>query len=389
MTRRCSDITLEPTSYNSPTVSESWAPTLVAPTIKQMITATTRTMVMRESLAREGTVEVRNDARRVRDGTSRVIVVPMHRRSFMQHGAMAAASLAVGGVSFAQPPSRRFTMNLVTFMIGVTVKSQAEANALAVRHGFESVEARGQDFLTMSADDVTRLRDQMTRDRLTWGAGFLPNDARADAAKHEEAIKDLPAFAAGLRRAGVTRVGTWISPASDSLTYLQNFKRHVERVRAIGRILGDHGVRFGLEYIGTPSLRRGRPHPFIHTMAEARELLAEVGASNVGIVLDSWHWWTSGDTVADIRTLTNTEVVAVDLNDAPTGVALDEQRDNQRELPGATGVIPIKDFVAALVDIGYDGPARAEPFNAALNALDDDPACAKTIAAVKQVVGST
>ena len=54
----------------------------------------------------------------------------------------------------------------------------------------------------------------------------------------------------------------------------------------------------------------------------------------------------------------------------------------------STGVIPIKDFVAALVDIGYDGPARAEPFNAALNALDDDAACAKTIAAVKQAVGS-
>ena len=78
----------------------------------------------------------------------------------MQHGAMAAASLAVGGVSLAQPPSRRFTMNLVTFMIGVTVKSQAEANALAVRHGFESVEARGQDFLSMSDSDLARLRDQ-------------------------------------------------------------------------------------------------------------------------------------------------------------------------------------------------------------------------------------
>ena len=311
----------------------------------------------------------------------------MQRRAFIQNSALAAASLTVGGTSFAQPPSRRFTANLVTFMIGVTVKSQAEANALAVRHGFESVEARGQDFLSMSADDLARLRDQMRRDRLVWGAGFLPNDARADAAKHDEAIKDLPAFAAGLQRAGVTRVGTWISPSSDTLTYLQNFKRHVNRVRTIGRILGDHGVRFGLEYIGTPSLRRGRRHPFIHTMAETKELLAEVGASNVGFVLDSWHWWTSGDTAADIRSLKNSDVVAVDLNDAPAGVALEDQKDNQRELPAATGVIPITDFVAALVDIGYDGPARAEPFNALLNALDDEAACAKTIAAVKQAVG--
>ena len=317
----------------------------------------------------------------------RVIVARMRRRSFLQHSAIAAASVAVSGVSFAQPPSRRFTLNLVTFMIGVTVKSQAEANALAVRHGFESVEARGQDFLTMSADDLARLRDQMKRDGLVWGAGFLPNDARPDAAKYDEAIKELPAFASGLQRAGVSRVGTWISPASENLTYRQNFTRHVDRVRTIGRILGDHGVRFGLEYIGTPSLRRGRRHPFIHTMAETKELLAEVGASNVGFVLDTWHWWTSGDTAADVRTLKSQDVVAVDLNDAPTGVALEDQKDNQRELPATTGVIPIKDFLAALIDIGYDGPARAEPFNAALNALDDAAACAKTIAAMKQATG--
>ena len=316
------------------------------------------------------------------------IVARMRRRSFLQRSAFAAASVAAGGVSFAQPPSRRFTLNLVTFMIGVTVKSQAEANLLAVRHGFESVEARGQDFLTMSADDLARLRDQMKRDGLVWGAGFLPNDARPDATKYDEAIKALPAFAAGLQRAGVSRVGTWISPASDNLTYRQNFTRHVDRVRTIGRILGDHGVRFGLEYIGTPSLRRGRRHPFIHTMAETKELLAEVGASNVGFVLDTWHWWTSGDTAADVRTLKSQDVVAVDLNDAPTGVALEDQKDNQRELPATTGVIPIKDFLAALVDIGYDGPARAEPFNAALNALDDAAACATTFAAMTQAVGS-
>ena len=122
-------------------------------------------------------------------------------------------------------------------------------------------------------------------------------------------------------------------------------------------------------------------------MAETKELLAEVGASNVGFVLDSWHWWTSGDTAADIRTLKGQDVIAVDLNDAPSGVALEDQKDNQRELPLTTGVIPIKEFIAALVDIGYDGPARAEPFNTALNALDDAAACAKTIAALKLAVG--
>jgi sugar phosphate isomerase/epimerase len=295
--------------------------------------------------------------------------------------------MATRGAIFAQTPGRRFTLNLVTFMIGVSVKSQAEVNALAKRHGFESVEARGQDLAAMTTDEIARLRQDMQRDGLVWGAGFLPNDARPDAAKHDEAIKALPAFAAGLQRTGVTRVGTWVSPASDTHTYLQNFKRHVTGIRSIASILGDHGIRLGLEYIGTPSSRRPRRYAFVHTMAEAKELLADVGAANAGFVLDTWHWWTAGDTAADIRTLKNQDIVAVDLNDAPAGIPLDEQKDNQRELPATTGVIPVRDFVSALLEVGYDGPARAEPFNAALNALGDDEACAKTIAAVKRAVG--
>ena len=43
-------------------------------------------------------------------------------------------------------------------------------------------------------------------------------------------------------------------------------------------------------------------------------------------------------------------------------------------------------FASALVKIGYDGPARAEPFNAALNALEDNEACAQTIAALRKAI---
>jgi sugar phosphate isomerase/epimerase len=44
-------------------------------------------------------------------------------------------------------------------------------------------------------------------------------------------------------------------------------------------------------------------------------------------------------------------------------------------LPAATGVIPVKQFLDALLQIGYDGPIQAEPFNAALRALPVDQAC--------------
>jgi sugar phosphate isomerase/epimerase len=310
----------------------------------------------------------------------------MRRRTFLRAGAMAAAA-TLARPSLALPASRRFTINLVAGMIGVVARTQAEVNALAKAHGFESVEARGAELAAMSADELARLKEEMQRDGLVWGAGFLPNDARADAPTFTEAIKGLPAFAAGLQRAGVTRVGTWISPGSDDLTYLQNYKRHVERVGLIAGILDDYGIRFGLEYIGTPALRRTRRFAFIHSMTEARELFADVGAGNLGFVLDSWHWWTAKESLEDLRRVRNRDVVAVDLNDAPAGIPIDDQKDNQRELPAATGVIPVDQFVQTLVEIGYDGPVRAEPFNATLNALENDEACARTIDALRRALG--
>ena len=114
--------------------------------------------------------------------------------------------------------------------------------------------------------------------------------------------------------------------------------------------------------------------PFIRTMAEARELIAAIGEANVGLVLDSFHWYCAGDTVEDILALDKSDVVACDLNDARADLSRDEQIDGTRELPGASGVIDLKAFLGALVEIGYDGPVRAEPFNKTLNEMDNEAA---------------
>ena len=79
-------------------------------------------------------------------------------------------------------------------------------------------------------------------------------------------------------------------------------------------------------------------------------------------------------------------MVSVDLNDAPAGLTAEQQLDNQRELPCATGVIPVAKFLGVLNAIGYDGPVRTEPFNQALNDLPNDEACAKVIQAMRRAV---
>jgi sugar phosphate isomerase/epimerase len=124
----------------------------------------------------------------------------------------------------------------------------------------------------------------------------------------------------------------------------------------------------------------------VHTLTEALELIAEIGQANVGLVLDSWHWYTAHESREDLLHLKNDNIVACDLNDAPAGIAIDEQLDGRRELPASTGVIDLRAFLGTLVEIGYDGPVRAEPFNQALRALENDAALATTAAAMKKAL---
>jgi len=311
----------------------------------------------------------------------------MNRRSFVRSSVAIAAASSTASFA-AEAGSRKFTLALTPGSIGVTVKSQKELNDLAAKHGFESVEPRGEELAGMSAIQIEEILGDLKTRNLKWAAAGLPVDFRKDEAAFRDGLARLPAIAAGLRRAGATRMGTWLPNTSDQLTYRANFGLHADRLREITKILKDHDIRLGLEYVGTQSLLVKGRYPFLHTLAETRELIAAIGTGNVGLVLDTWHWWTANDTVEDLLSLKNEDVVSVDLNDAPTGLEKRDQQDNTRELPAATGVIDAAGFVKALVQIGYDGPVRPEPFNKPLNELDNEAACAATIAAMKKAVSA-
>lgn len=296
-----------------------------------------------------------------------------------------ALAAALPAASFAaEPGARKFTLALTPGSIGVSVKSQKELNELAAKHGFESVEPRGEEFAGMTPNEVEFILGDRDSKKLAWAAAGLPVDFRKDEATFRDGLAKLPRIAAALQDVGAKRMGTWLMPSHDTLTYKQNFKQHADRLREIAKILADHDIRLGLEYVGTQLLLVKGRYPFLHTLAETRELIAEIGTGNVGLVLDTWHWWTANDTVDDLLTLKNEDVVTVDLNDAPVGLEKRDQQDNARELPAATGVIDVAGFVKALIQIGYDGPIRPEPFNKPLNELENDAACAATIAAMKK-----
>ncbi|MBZ0256415.1 sugar phosphate isomerase/epimerase [bacterium] len=248
----------------------------------------------------------------------------------------------------------------------------------AIEFGFGGVNPSVGELAAMSNAERDEFVSMMKAHQIQWGASGLPFDFRGDEEKHKAGIKALPKQAAVLQDSGVTRVSTWIMPRDANLTYLQSFMQHRNRLREAAVILKDHGLRFGLEFVGPQTLLVSERYPFIHTQKEMLELCDAIGTGNMGLLFDSWHWHTSGGTVEEIKQLNNDLIVNVHVNDAPKGVPREELLDQKRELPCTTGAIDMKGFINAMYSIGYDGPVVVEPFNQPLWDMDDRDAVKAT-----------
>jgi sugar phosphate isomerase/epimerase len=228
---------------------------------------------------------------------------------------------------------------------------------------------------------LASVQDQFTRAGVKPALWNLPVAWRDDD-QWQADLRELPRLAKAARDLGSTRTATYMPSGSDERPFRENFDWHVARLRPIAKILRDEGCQFGIEFIGPKTYRAAFRHEFIHTLDGVMELIAAIGTGNVGVMLDSWHLYTSGGTVADLERLTSQDIVVVHVNDAPAGIARDEQIDTVRALPMETEVIDLVGFMRALREMGYDGPVMPEPFSQRLNDLAaTDPSAAAREAA--------
>ena len=302
-------------------------------------------------------------------------MIRLTRRSFLQ--AAVATTLVARHVPASAPaaegPKRKFPLCLNCGQIGVRA-TPMEAVQLAKGHGYGAVTPMTWAIGKMKPDELAGLLAAMKAAGLAWGATGIGPFFDADEARFKDRVAKIAEDAKVLQRAGVTRSFTWVANHSNDRTYRANFRLHVERTREVGKLLADHGVRIGLEYLGTKSMAMKGRYPFVQTLAEMKELTEETRLDSVGIALDAWHWFQAGDTEQDIRTLTNRQAVCADICDAPAGVPKHQLPDSPRRLPCTTGVIDLRGFLRGLVAIGYDGPLGTEPFDKTLRTLPAEKA---------------
>ncbi len=259
---------------------------------------------------------------------------------------------------------------------------------MATRHGYEGIDVNfaAASEVIAARGGATALRDTLEAAGLWAGAaGLLPGTMSATDQEWNAGVKSLPALARMACDSGFTRSTIVVLPFDEKLDFKKNFRFHIDHLGQVAPVLADYGIRLGLEYVSPETRRAAHRFEFVHDLAGMLELIEAGGQTNVGLLLDSFHWYCAGETPADIAELQNRQIVAVHVNDAPLGRTLREQSAFERELPGATGQIDLSGFLRALADLGYDGPVTCEPMNKELNAKPPEEAIAAVSQAFEKV----
>ncbi len=257
---------------------------------------------------------------------------------------------------------------------------------LAVRHGFDGVDLGigGAQKMAQERGAAEAVRDFLREKNVAPASFGLDVDWRKDEETFNSGMAAFKDKAALARQIGATRCCTWMPPAVT--TELAAWEAQtVRRFRAVARLLGDEGIRFGLEWVG-PRHVREKPdaHVWIHTLDGTLALIGEIGEPNVGLLVDSYHCYSTGIGRDEIARLSDEQIVHVHINDAPRGLGPENVKDGERVLPGE-GEIDLAGFLGGLRAAGYTGFIAAEVLAPQPLAPDPDTAAAKVREALRAV----
>lgn len=245
--------------------------------------------------------------------------------------------------------------------------SLAELAPLCAAHGIEAIGATRE---ILGDEKKTAEAAQIAKDNgLKWGLMPMPADFfhwDLDEDAFEKALVTLAHEAAAAEKLGATHAYNHVW-SSGPREFDENFAWHVERVRRITEILNDHGVHYGLEFLGPHELRSWQKHEFVHSLSGVLAI-ADAAGGKAGIAFDTYHWYTSNNgCMGDLLLMEQhiDRLVALHMNDAVAGVPYDQQQDMQRRLPMETGVIDSRSILARFKAKENNALYMIEPFEPA------------------------
>lgn len=266
------------------------------------------------------------------------------------------------------------TLNAVTAGGGLTLP---DFISLAARNGFHGVDFSIQAVARYEAEHGFDATAQLFEEPKVLPAAFsLPVEWRKDEKIYQQDLEQLPRLAKLAQDLDCNRCVTWVLPDNGEAAaeYAARSKR---RFVEIAQILSEQGIRLGLEFLGPLHFRIQPENVWFYDLSGALQAIEEMEdefpLENLGVLIDCWHWYTSGGRMMDLAAVPLEKIVHVHINDAPN-LPLEVQQDKERLLPGQSGVIDVVGFLKTLNALGYDGPVAVETFSSELKVMDAEAA---------------
>lgn len=169
---------------------------------------------------------------------------------------------------------------------------------------------------------------------------------------------------AAAAEAGFPCAMAWIMPGSDHHEPDEYHRIVIHRMRRMCDLLAKHGLSLCMEMVAPKPLQQSFRYPIACTTADLLPLLRAVERPNLGVVLDMFHAHCTGQAEAEYAQLTgDVPVLMAHACDGVAGRAPWEQLDQDRRLPGETGVIPCQPFFACLRRLQYEAAVVLEPID--------------------------
>jgi sugar phosphate isomerase/epimerase len=251
--------------------------------------------------------------------------------------------------------------------LGHVVRDFRAGCRLAHRHGFRGVNVDLSPGVRLEAAEYRRVLQESGLVPVAFG---FPANLFGTAAEFEQSVPEFEVQARLASAIGCRLTLCYIPPFSNGPNFNDLFLQTAERLRRLAPFLRRYGVGIGFEFIGPTETRRETPHDFIHTMDGTRALIAAAGIyGHAGFKFDVHHWRHSGAGPLDIHHCDLEYLLYVELNDGLPGHDAFTVPEFERELPLATGVNGVADFLRALRRKGYRGPVAVEPWNQVIKNL--------------------
>ena len=174
-----------------------------------------------------------------------------------------------------------------------------------------------------------------------------------DPSGHVRMLEDFQRFCRVAQAIGAETVIVVPSPRPKGVSLAAIERESIRVLRELSAMARPYGVRLAYEFLGFADCT-------VNTLAQCAAIVEKVARPNVGLVLDTFHFFAGGSRIASIREANPEKIFIVHINDVERAPRR-KMHDALRLYPGK-GILPLAGILRALKVIGYAGGFSVEIF---------------------------